>query len=129
MKTWTWRGTLYCTLQSPPKISLYGALKNAQNYEEKDAFYAAVDDSLDSVTKGAPEVTFDGACKDALRDLHKDAQKGVCEVALKGAFEVALEFHLLMQWLMHRCVQNGSSNGGPDAALEGALNGGINVRF
>ena len=28
--------------------------------------------------------TFDGAPKDALRDLHKNAQKGVCEVALKG---------------------------------------------
>ena len=27
-----------------------------------------------------------------------------------------------MQWLMHKCVQNGSSNGGPDAKLEGALN-------
>ena len=30
---------------------------------------------------------------------------------------------------MHKCVQNGSSNGGPDAALEGALDGGRNVRF
>ena len=29
---------------------------------------------------------------------------------------------------MHKCVQNGSSNGRPDAALEGAL-GGVNVGF
>ena len=27
-------------------------------------------------SKDAPEGTFDGASKDALRDLHKDAQKG-----------------------------------------------------
>ena len=30
---------------------------------------------------------------------------------------------------MHKCVQNGSSNGGPDAALEGALDGELNVGF
>ena len=30
---------------------------------------------------------------------------------------------------MHRCVQNDSSNGGPDAALEGVLGGGLNVEF
>ena len=30
---------------------------------------------------------------------------------------------------MNRCVHNGLSNGGPDAALEGALDGGRNVRF
>ena len=32
-----------------------------------------------------------------------------------------------MQWLMRKCVQNGSCNGGPDAALEGALDGELNV--
>ena len=37
---------------STPKISISAALKNAQKCEEKDAFYAAVDDSLDSVIKG-----------------------------------------------------------------------------
>ena len=30
---------------------------------------------------------------------------------------------------MHKCVQNGLSDVGPDAALEGALGGGVNVRF
>ena len=44
-------GALYIALESTPKFSLYGALKHAQNYEEKDAFYAAVDDPLDSVIK------------------------------------------------------------------------------
>ena len=46
-----------------------------------------------------------GAPKDALHDLHKDA--------LEDAFKIALELHLwlhfLMQSLMHKCVQNGSS--------------------
>ena len=36
-------------------------------------------------SRGAPDCTFvDDAPKDALMDLHKNAQKGVCEVALKG---------------------------------------------
>ena len=30
---------------------------------------------------------------------------------------------------MYKCVQNVSSNDGPDAALEGALDGGLNVGF
>ena len=44
-------GALYIALESTPKFSLYGALKHTQNYEEKDAFYAVVDDPLDSVIK------------------------------------------------------------------------------
>ena len=35
--------------------------------------------------------------------------------------------HLLMKSLIYKFVQNGSFNGGPDAALEGALDGGLNV--
>ena len=31
--------------------------------------------------------------------------------------------------LMPKCVQNGSSNGGPDVVLEGALYGGFNAGF
>ena len=37
---------------STPKISLSGAIKNAQKCEEKDAFYVEVDDPLDSTVKG-----------------------------------------------------------------------------
>ena len=48
-------------------------------------------------SRGAPEGTFDGAPKDTLSDLHKDAQEGVCEVALKVAFELHLWLHFLMQ--------------------------------
>ena len=36
------------------------------------------------------EGTFDGAPKDAFSNLHKDAQEGVCEVALR----VHLRLHL-----------------------------------
>ena len=84
-------------------------------------------------SRSAPGGRFDDAPKDTLSDLHKDAQEGVCEVALKGALEVAFELHLwlhfLMQWLMHECVQNVSSNGGPAAALESAIDGELNVGF
>ena len=34
-----------------------------------------------------------------------------------------------MQSLMHKCVQNGSSNGGLDAALEGSLDDVLHVRL
>ena len=30
---------------------------------------------------------------------------------------------------MHKCVQNGLSNGGPDATLQGTLNDGLNIGF
>ena len=64
-----------------------------------------------------------GAPKDTLHDLHKDA--------LEDAFKIALELHLwlhfLMQSLMHKCVQNGSSNIGTDAVLEGAKDSGLNI--
>ena len=84
-------------------------------------------------SRSAPGGRFDDAPKDTLSDLHKDAQEGVCEVALKGALEVAFELHLwlhfLMQWLMHECVQNVSSSGGPAAALESAIDGELNVGF
>ena len=51
-------------------------------------------------SRGAPEGTFDGASKDTLSNLHKDAQEGVCEVTLKGALKAALELHLWLHFLM-----------------------------
>ena len=72
-------------------------------------------------SKGEPEGTFNIAPKDALSDYYKDAQEGVFEFEQKGALEVALELYLwldlLIQSLIHKCVQNGSSNGRPYAAL------------
>ena len=60
-------------------------------------------------SRGAPEGTFDGAPKDAFSDLHKDAQEDACEVAPKGVIELHLWLHLLIQLLMRKCIQNGSS--------------------
>ena len=84
-------------------------------------------------SRGAPEGTFDGASKDTLSNLHKDAQEGVCEITLKGALKAALELHLwlhfLMQWLIYEREQNVSSNGGPATALESAIDGVLNVGF
>ena len=75
---------------STPKISLQGTLKSAQYCKENDAFCTELIIHLTMQSRGEPEGTFDGAPKDTLSDLRKDAQEGVCEVALKGAHEVAL---------------------------------------
>ena len=67
----------------------------------------------------------------ALSGLHKDAQEGAFEITRKGSLEVALDLdlwlHLWIRPLMHKCVQNGSYTGGPDAGLEGSLGVGLNV--
>ena len=44
-----------------------------------------------------------------------------------GCTRVAPVFALVDATLMHKYVQNGSSNGWPYAALEGVLDGGLNV--
>ena len=78
--------TLYVAYESTPKISLQGALKNAQKYIEKDTFHATIDDSLDSAIKGAHVGIPECATRDALIKLHKDAHG--------GAFEATLLSHL-----------------------------------
>ena len=60
-------------------------LKMHKNCKEKNAFYAQLMIHLTVQSRDAPEGTFDGSPKDALRDLHKDSHKGASEVALKGA--------------------------------------------
>ena len=61
-------------------------------------FYVAVDDPLDIAIKSAPEGTLEVTPKDTL----------------EISFELQLWLHLVMQALIHKCVQNGSSNDGPD---------------
>ena len=51
-------------------------------------------------SRGAPQGTLDGVPKDTFSDLHKDAQEGVCDVAVKGALEAALELHLWLHFSM-----------------------------
>ena len=48
-------------------------------------------------------------------------------VHLRLHLKVHLRYHFLMQQLLHKSVQIGSFNGGPDAALKDALDGGLNV--
>ena len=62
-----------------------------------DAFYAAVDDPLDSAIKGCTWGHFGGARKDAFNDLYKDAQERACEDPVEVALELHLWLHLLMQ--------------------------------
>ena len=85
---------------STPKISLLGALKNAQKCKEKDAFYAELMIHGTMQSRSVPEGIFDGAHQDVLSNLHKDAQDGACEVALNGALGVALELHLSLHLLI-----------------------------
>ena len=58
---------------------------------KNDAFYAELIIHSRMQSRSAPGGRFDGAPKDTLSDLHKDAQEGVCEVALKGALEASLQ--------------------------------------
>ena len=50
-------------------------------------------------------------------------------VHLRLHYGVHLRLHLSCTCAWHKCVQNGSSNGGPDAVLEGWLDGDFNVAF
>ena len=53
-----------------------------KNAKKKKHFTHQLMIHLTVQSRGVLQGTFDGAPKDALRDLHKDAQKGACEVAL-----------------------------------------------
>ena len=48
----------------------------------------------------------------------ESAPEGTLEVTPKDTLEISFELqlwlHLVMQALIHKCVQNGSSNDGPD---------------
>ena len=63
--------SIHVALEDAPDIFLQGGLKTTQKYEEKDKFGVAIDGLLDSEIEGSHE----GEPKDALNDLHKDAQE------------------------------------------------------
>ena len=71
-------------------------LKMRKNVKKKMHFTLQLVIHLTVQTRVAPEDTFDGALKDALRMM------GAYEVALKGAHQVAFELHLWLQCLMHK---------------------------
>ena len=68
--------------------------------QKNDTFYAELITHSKMQSRSAPGGRFDGAPKDTLNDLHKDAQEGVCEVALKAALDVAFELHLWLHFLI-----------------------------
>ena len=65
-------GTLCCTL-AHLRFHFREHFKMHKNVREKNAFYNELMIHLTIQSRGAPEGTFDGASKDALSDLHKDA--------------------------------------------------------
>ena len=65
------KGTLFVALEGAPKIFFQGALKVAQECEEKDTFDVFIDGILDSAIEGVIE----GALKSAINNLYKDAQE------------------------------------------------------
>ena len=70
------------------------------NIVKNYAFYAELIIHSTLQSRSAPGGRFDGAPKDTLNDLHKDAQEGICEVALRAALDVALELHLWLHFLI-----------------------------
>ena len=70
------------------------------NIVKNYAFYAELIIHSTMQSRSAPGGRFDGVPKDTLNDLHKDAQEGVCEVALRAALDVALELHLWLHFLI-----------------------------
>ena len=69
-------------------------LKMYKNLKEKMDFILHLMIHLTVQSRGAPEVTLEGAPNDALGNLQKDAQESAFEIALKGALEVALGLYL-----------------------------------
>ena len=82
--------SLYVALEGTPKIFFQGALKIAQNSEEKDTFDDIIDGLLDSAIDGALE----DAPNDPLNDLPKDAQEAITFESKQNVVNV-LNFQLL----------------------------------
>ena len=98
-----------------------------KNVKKKMHFTLQLMFHLTVQSRGAPEGILDCTLSDTLSNVHKDDQERAFQVALVGELEIPFELHLwlhllLMQsFLMHECVQNSSSNGGPNAVLEVVL--------
>ena len=84
------KGSLNVALKSAPKIFFQGTLKVGKKCEEKDTFEAVIDGLLDSAT----ESVLEGAPRDAINSLYKDAQETT--VTFKQNFVNMLIFQLLL---------------------------------
>ena len=86
------KGLLYVPFKDAPKIFFQGALKVAQKCEEKDIFDVVVNGLLDSAIEGVLE----GAPRDEINNLHKDAQEATVTCEYNQNFVNILTFQLLM---------------------------------
>ena len=86
------KGSLCVLFKGAPKIFFQGALKVAQKCEEKDIFDVVIDGLLDS----AIEVILEGAHRDAINNIYKDAQEATVTCECKQNFVNILIFQLLL---------------------------------
>ena len=76
------KSSLYVPFKGTPKIFFQGTFKVAQKCEEKDIFEVVIDCLLDS----AIEVVLEGAPRDAINNLYKDAEKATVTCECKQNF-------------------------------------------
>ena len=86
------KGSLYVPFKGAPKTFFQGALKIVQKCEGKDIFDVVIDGLLDSAIKGVLE----GAPRDAINNLYKDAQEVTVTCECKQNFVNILIFKLLL---------------------------------
>ena len=94
------RGNFMLHLRAHLRFHFWKSVKMHNEVKKKIHFMLQLMIHLTVQSRGSSDVTFDGAPKDVLNDLHKDVQEGACEVSPKGAFGVELEFHLWLHFLM-----------------------------
>ena len=82
----------YIPVKGVPNIFFQGALKVARKCEEKDVFDVVVDGLLHS----AIERVLEGAPKDTINDLYKDAPEATVTCECKQNFVNILIFQLLL---------------------------------
>ena len=86
------KGSLCVPFKGAPKIFFQGALRVAQKCEEKDIFDVLIDGLLDSATKGVLE----GAPRNAINNLYKDAPEATVTCECKQHFVNILILQLLL---------------------------------
>ena len=86
------RGSLYVPFKGVPKCFFQRAFKVAQSCEEKDIFGVVIDGLLDSAIEGVLE----GASRDEINNLCKDAQEATMTCECKEHFVNILIFQLLL---------------------------------
>ena len=94
IKRWTGREHSILHLRAHLRFHFREQLKMHKNVKKKVHCTHQLMPHLAVQSRSAIEDTFYGAPNDSRRDLHKDVQKGACEVVLSSALEVALGLYL-----------------------------------